>query len=151
MATNTRSVDTSAAGLASLIDAFESQTLPKADWTHEAHVLTALFYVVEAPAPLEKMRVGIQRLNAAHGVVQTESSGYHETITCFYVWALQRYVEMERQQLRVYPGPTAWQLANGALCYATRELPLSYYSRERLLSATARLSFIEPDIHPLSP
>ena len=140
------SEDLSATSLAALFDAFESQQLPKAQWTHEAHVLVALFCVLHSPDPLTRMRVGIKRLNAAHGVANTATSGYHETVTRFYVWLLKRYVAEEQRTL----GPDApiWALARGALLRASRDAPLSYYSKERIYSEAARFAFVAPDLQP---
>lgn len=93
------------------------------------------------------MRSGIQALNAAHGVPTTLERGYHETLTCFYVAVLLRYVQ-ERQQQAGRP-LSVEEMAPGALRHASRELPLSYYSRELLFSAAARLGRVEPDLRPL--
>lgn len=38
------------------------------------------------------MRIGIHRLNAAHGVVSTPTGGYHETITRAYMHLVGRFV-----------------------------------------------------------
>lgn len=135
------------ASITRLIDEFEARTLPKERWTHEAHVLVALGYVTAGPDPLERMRSGILALNAAHGVPTTLERGYHETLTCFYVAVLLRYVQ-ERQQQAGRP-LSVDELAPGALRRASRELPLSYYSRELLFSAAARVGRVEPDLRPL--
>jgi hypothetical protein len=70
-----------------LVARFEDGTLPKAEWTHRAHLAVALWYGTRLPfeEALVAMRDGIQRNNAAHGVVTTPTGGYHETITRFYM------------------------------------------------------------------
>lgn len=133
--------------IARLIGEFEARTLPKERWTHEAHVLVALGYVVADRDPLERMRSGIQALNAAHGVPTTLERGYHETLTCFYVAILMRYVQ--EQEERAKRRLSVEDLAPGALRHASRELPLSYYSRELLFSAAARFGRVDPDLRPL--
>lgn len=135
------------ASIARLISEFEARTLPKEHWTHEAHVLVALGYVVAVPDPLERMRSGIQALNAAHGVPTTLERGYHETLTHFYVGILRRYVK--EQEERAGRRLSVAELAPGALRHASRELPLSYYSRELLFSAAARFGYVEPDLRPI--
>jgi hypothetical protein len=140
-------VDTSEAGIFALVVAFDTQQLPKTQWTHETHLLVALYFVYHDPAPLERMRAGIQRLNAAHSVATTPTGGYHETLTRFYLWALQQYVTEGRQRLG--QGVTLTELAAGVLHRVTRELPLLYYSMDRLHSPEARCSWVEPDLRPL--
>jgi hypothetical protein len=63
--------------------AFEGGTLPKARWTHGAHLLTGACYVQAfgEAAAIERMRICVCRYNEAVGGKNTETSGYHETIT----------------------------------------------------------------------
>jgi hypothetical protein len=129
-----------------LVDAFERGTLPRARWTHGAHVAVALWYLVwYGPGDAtDRVRAAIQRYNAAHGVVQTPTGGYHETLTRFYMWAVRRH--LTRAPLE---GSLA-DLANGAVAaLADRTLPLDYWSRDRLLSWEARTRWVEPDLRPL--
>src|SRR5260370_28612552 len=67
--------------------AFEGCTLPKERWTHGAHLLTGACYVhgLGQAAALEKMRVCVRRYNESVGGKNTESSGYHETITVMWI------------------------------------------------------------------
>ncbi|HEX8179236.1 MAG TPA: hypothetical protein VF525_06785 [Pyrinomonadaceae bacterium] len=129
-----------------LVNEFEACTLARERWTHEAHLTVALWYLVrygEAEATA-LIRVGIQRYNQACGVAQTEAGGYHETITLFYVRVLSRYVASAR------PRASLAELADGLMtACGDRALPFAYYSRERLLSWTARTSWVEPDLKPL--
>ncbi len=142
--------DTSDAGLSALLAGFESGTIAEAEWTHAAHVLVGLQYAMASADPLTRMREGIHRLLAALGIVTSEVRGYHETITHCYIAALCEYVQNERlrsPELSLRPS----QLAEGALALATRELPLSYYSKDRLFSKEARFGFVPPDLRPLPP
>jgi hypothetical protein len=68
---------------ATLWEHFHSCTLPRDAWTHRAHVRMAWMYrrrhaLDEAHVLL---RIGIVKLNASHGLVETVLRGYHETIT----------------------------------------------------------------------
>lgn len=69
------------------IAAFEGCTLPKERWTHGAHLLTGACYVHELgrDAALERMRVCVRRYNESVGGKNTETSGYHETITAMWI------------------------------------------------------------------
>jgi hypothetical protein len=128
------------------VAAFESLALPRAEWTHRAHLTVAAWYVMwyGPDAALERVREGIGRYNAANGVVQTPTGGYHETLTRFYVRLVARAVE------RAGLAGSLAQLVNRVVDECQdREIPFAYYSRERLESWTARTSWIEPDLAAL--
>jgi hypothetical protein len=67
--------------------AFEDGTLPKERWTHAAHVLTGACYVhrLGAEAATGWMRERVAAYNVAVGGKNTATSGYHETITVFWI------------------------------------------------------------------
>ena len=73
---------------------FASCTLPKEEWTHQAHLTVGMWHVERygADAALERLRTGIRRLNDSHGTPNTESRGYHETITRAYVMVLAEFL-----------------------------------------------------------
>ena len=118
-----------------LVERFAEATLPHAEWTHRAHLTVALWYASQYPPAeaLERMRAGILRLNAAHGVVTTPTRGYHETITRFYMHVVSRHVARERSA-----GDWAERANRFVARYGSRELPLAHYSEARLKSAEAR-------------
>src|SRR3954453_21824512 len=67
-----------------LWEAFATSSLPGNLWTHEAHVRTAWLFLQRNRGLDEAhllMRIGIVRLNAFHGLVETPARGYHETLT----------------------------------------------------------------------
>lgn len=71
------------------IDTWERGALPKAAWTHAAHVAVGACYAVRHGADaLAHTRAGILRHNAAVGTPNTDTSGYHETLTRFWVEVL---------------------------------------------------------------
>ncbi|HZS60383.1 MAG TPA: hypothetical protein VFA43_14010 [Gemmatimonadaceae bacterium] len=129
-----------------LIAAFESHELPHADWTHRAHLTVAAWYVLwyGPDAALDHVRDGIRAHNAAHGIVQTPTGGYHETITRFYVWLVSRAVR------RSGVSASLGDIVNRVVDECTdREIPYGYYSRERLMSGDARRGWVEPDLAAL--
>lgn len=66
---------------------FEAGTLTKEEWTHAAHLRMAAWYVWNY-SPLEagvRIRAGIRHLNECLGGQNTEDSGYHETLTEFWI------------------------------------------------------------------
>jgi hypothetical protein len=128
-----------------LIAAFNSCTLPRCEWNHAAHLTVALWYLThyEEIEAVNRIRESIQRYNAAMGIKTTKDSGYHETLTLF-------WIEIVRCYLLDKAGNTSiLQLANRLInCYGDKNLPLQYYSRDLLMSGKARTSWIQPDLKP---
>jgi len=69
------------------IAAFEAGTLPKEQWTHAAHILTGACYVhaLGEAAAIDRMRDRVSAFNLAVGGQNTPTSGYHETVTVFWI------------------------------------------------------------------
>ena len=129
-----------------LVREFEACTLPRAEWTHQAHLVVALWYLVryEEALATQLIREGIKRYNHAYGVEMTRTGGYHETITLFYVRVIRRFLSAANSDC------TLAALANSLVnVYGDKHLPLEYYSRERLMSWEARTGWLEPDVKPL--
>jgi ribosomal-protein-alanine N-acetyltransferase len=132
------------AALPELVDGFERQTLPLSQWNHKTHLEVALWYLLrhDWSMALLKMRNGILAYNWIWGRANTASSGYHETLTQFWLRILQSFLEKH---------PTNWPYSQhcDALwmsAISNEELPLDYYSRDRLYSVKARAEWIEPDL-----
>jgi hypothetical protein len=86
------------------------------------------------------MRDGIYWLNDSHGTPNTDDSGYHETITVFWLQTVAQFLFDNRHNDSVA------FLANKLVAsYNDARLPLTVYTRERLFSPEARLRFVEPD------
>jgi hypothetical protein len=121
--------------------AFENGTVSPAEFGHVAHVRVAWVYLREAPSAEEalvRMRDAIRRFAAAAGASQK----YHETLTVVWMKLLADV------QARGASGELAGVLsAHPAL--ADKDLPLRYYSQERLFSDEARTAWVEPDRLPL--
>lgn len=66
---------------------FRSGTFPIAWWTHGAHVAMAatLLWESSVPRALADIREAIRHYNVSQGGQNTESSGYHETLTRLWV------------------------------------------------------------------
>jgi hypothetical protein len=128
----------------SFIVAFEARTLPKPRWTHQAHLVVALWYSLrhKADDALTIVRANIRHYNEAVGTENTETSGYHETITVFYMWAVRKFIA------DASPEASLVELANSLICgkCAARSFPFEYYSRDLLLSTEARMKWVEPDL-----
>ena len=77
----------SADALDAFMDAFRSGTFPIAWWTHGAHVAMAAAVLWDAPVQraLNEIRAAIRLYNESQGGQNTESSGYHETLTRLWI------------------------------------------------------------------
>jgi hypothetical protein len=130
----------------SLVRGFEACTLSRSEWTHQAHLTVALWYLVHCSGreATARIRYGIKRYNAANGVQTTRDGGYHETITLFWICVVSKYV------LLADAGCSFVELANGLIArYSDGRFPFEHYSRELLMSWRARTSWVEPDLKPL--
>ena len=128
-----------------LVLAFESCTLPREAWNHRAHLTVGLWYLAKHERALATnlIRESIQKYNHACGIIQTKDSGYHETITLFYVWLVSKYLSSATESSLV-------ELVNRLLdTYGDKRFPLEYYSEEKLMSWEARAGWVEPDLKPL--
>jgi hypothetical protein len=124
-----------------LVAGFEDGTLPKSEWTHQAH-MTVAFWNLSKYSESEatnRIRDGIKKYNEAVGTLNTETSGYHETITIFWIWAVRRF--MLNRSLVV----STLEKINLLLASHDKNFPLEYYSKELLMSCDARREWREPD------
>lgn len=124
------------------------RSLARAEWTHEAHLAATACLLVEYPdfLPERDMPGTIARYNEAVGGVNSDTEGYHETITQVYIRGL-------RVHLAEHPGGTLVERVNALLASwrGRRDYPLRFYSSELLFSVAARRSMVEPDLAPLEP
>jgi hypothetical protein len=122
-------------------------TLPKAEWTHEAHLATCLWIVTERPEIDPETALGalIRRYNVATGGVNDDTQGYHETMTRCFIHAVRRHLA-ERNENTLSGRVNALLLSP----YGRRDWPLQHYTRETLFSVAARRSFVAPDLKPFA-
>jgi hypothetical protein len=126
---------------------FTDRSLPKAEWTHAAHLAVGLWHVREfgAAEALLRLRKGIRELNESHGNANTADGGYHETITRAYVELLAQFASRfpyQTSEIQILPALLASPLAD-------RKALLAFYSRDRLFSTAARLDWLPPDLSSL--
>src|SRR3954468_2222132 len=71
-----------------------ARTLPKPEWTHEAHLATTLWLIVERPdiVPERDLPHLIRAYNESTGGVNSDTEGYHETIPQSFVRAIRLYL-----------------------------------------------------------
>ena len=129
-----------------LIAGFLACDLPRAAWTHHAHLQVGLWHVQQfgADEAMVRLRDGIRRLNESFGNANTDTDGYHESITRFYVVVLANFLASSP------PGASPAVLADDFIArHPHSNLPLEYYSRELLFSVRARREWVEPNLQPL--
>jgi hypothetical protein len=135
---------TSDAEVAHIGEGLLACSLPRSQWTHEAHLAATTYLLLRrSEVDLDHALPGlIRRYNESVGGVNSDSEGYHETITRVYLHGVRLFLsEADLQE-------PLWKLVNALLLspMGMRDWPLRFYSRGRLLSVEARLKFVTPDI-----
>jgi hypothetical protein len=128
------------------IDAFEGCTLPKEEWTHGAHLLTGACYVhrLGEAAALERMRECLRRYNVSVGGKNTDTGGYHETITAMWIKLLERLLEESGTMDRAAFAAVAVERFE-----PQREILREYYDFDLVGSTEARRKWVEPTLRSL--
>jgi hypothetical protein len=121
------------------------RSLPKAEWTHAAH-FAAAFWLLRRP-DMDAMRVMpglIRAYNEGTGVPNTDTSGYHETITLGSLRSARAWLAA-RNDRKLH------EALNELLAseYGRSDWLLAYWSKPLLFSVTARATWVEPDLRPL--
>jgi hypothetical protein len=126
---------------------FLARDLPKQEWTHEAHLATTAWLLLKRPdIDVDKELPDlIRRYNESVGGVNSDSEGYHETITRAFLAGIRLFLSEADVTEPLH------ELVNELLLspMGSRDWPLRFYSRERLLSVEARRNFVTPDIAAL--
>jgi hypothetical protein len=127
--------------------AFIERALPKPEWTHAGHFAAVLYLLRHRPdwdvsAALPPL---IRAYNEATGVANTDSGGYHETIT-------QASIRAARHVLNAHgPDVPLHRVVNTLLEseMGRSDWLLRYWSRATLFSVAARRHWVAPDLAPL--
>ena len=121
-----------------------ARTLSREEWTHEAHLAATTYLLLRrSDVDLEAELPGIiRRFNESVGGVNSDTEGYHETITRVFLRGVRLFLE------EADPSEPLHELVNELLLspMGRRDWPLRFYSRERLMSRDARRAFIPPDL-----
>ena len=123
------------------------QTLLKSEWTHEGHFATALWLLRHRPdlTRPDEIRHLIMRFNDVSGTINSDTSGYHHTITvaslrgasdCLHRLGPDVLLHQALQVIMTSPlGRSDWLLV--------------HWMHETLFSVAARKKWVEPDLIPL--
>lgn len=121
------------------------RTLPKPEWTHAAHFAAAFWVLRRSGMHAERdMPKLIRAYNLATGVANTDSSGYHETITLASLRAARHWLEKS-------PDKPLHEALNELLAspYGRSDWLLEYWSKPVLFSVMARRAWIDPNLKAL--
>ena len=126
---------------------FLDRSLPKREWTHAAHFAAALWLMrhrldLDTASEMPDL---IRAYNEATGGANTDTEGYHETIT-------QASLRAARAFLARYPTQRPLHEIANALMASELGRPdwlLRHWSRPVLFSTAARRGWVDPDLRVL--
>jgi hypothetical protein len=138
---------TSDAEIEHLGEGILARALKREEWTHEAHLAATTYLLLKRPdvdldAQLPEL---IRRFNESVGGVNSDTEGYHETITRVFLRGVRLFLSEADLKEPLH------ELVNELLLspMGRRDWPLRFYSPARLFSVEARRHFVEPDIAAL--
>jgi hypothetical protein len=121
------------------------RSLPKTEWTHAAHFAAAFWLLrrsdMDAIRDMPKL---IRAYNEATGVPNTDTGGYHETITLGSLRAARAWLA-NRPNVALHEALEELLTSE----YGRPDWPLVYWSKAVLFSVAARRAWLEPDLQPL--
>lgn len=117
--------------------------LPRAEWTHEAHLAACLWLLRErSDIKLEQQLPDIIRsYNESVGGVNDDAQGYHETLTQFYISTVKAH-DGEQAELDLLDSVNLLLRSHRG----KRDWPLRFYSKDVLFSIRARRELVPPDL-----
>ena len=135
---------TSDAEIAHLGEGLLARTLARAEWTHEAHLAATTYLLLRRPdVDLDKELPGIIRgFNESVGGVNSDTEGYHDTITRTFLHGVRLFLEEADKRAPLH------EIVNDLLLspMGRRDWPLRFYSPKLLFSVEARKQFVPPDV-----
>ena len=131
------------AGARRILGGVAARTLPRPEWTHQAHLVFATALLADRGLAIaERDAPGLIRAyNESVGGVNDDTQGYHHTITLLFLRHISAFLapfadeSVGRRATRLLASPLA-----------ATDYPLAFYSRERLFSVEARRGWVEPDL-----
>lgn len=129
-----------------IVKGFIDGTLPKTEWTHHAHLIICVHHLrtFEFYEATLMIKLGIIKYNDAIGLKNTIDRGYHETMTLFWIWVVDAFLEDHQER-------TIEEQINVLVDspFSKKYLPFFFYSEDHIFSKEARTKWVEPDQRPL--
>jgi len=126
---------------------WERGVLPRSRWNHVAHITIIAYYAFDCECDSERsyqrMKVGILSYNRSVGIRNTEDSGYHETLTCFWTNLVSSFVRDGQFSSHL-------EAVRGAVKAfgSERDYYRWYYSFDVKGDRRSRREFVAPDRRP---
>ena len=124
-----------------------ARSLPRDEWTHEAHLATTTYLLLRRPdIDVDRQLPDfIRRYNESVGGVNDDTQGYHETITRLFLHGVRLFLAEANLKEPLHA------LVNELLLspMGRRDWPLRFYSPGLLFSVEARRNFVPPDLAAL--
>jgi len=132
-----------------IYDGIIERNLPKAEWTHGAHLRAGTALIIKRGIKKAELKMPdiIRNYNIACGVKNTATDGYHHTITLSYLRIIAKFLNDS------FKPPIDLGMAASAVLASEISDPkylLGYYSRDLLFSVKARKEWQAPDLRDLS-
>lgn len=122
-------------------------SLPKAEWTHQAHFAAALWLLRHQKGfdPARDMPGIIRAYNDATNTPNTDTDGYHHSITLASMAAAAAALD-------AMPGAPLSDVLASLMAGPLGQSGwlLAYWRRETLFSVAARRGWVAPDLAPLA-
>ena len=138
---------TNDAAIVHLGEGLIARSLERSEWTHEAHLAATTYLLLNRPdIDLDRELPGLIRsFNESVGGVNSDSEGYHDTITRAFLHGVRLFLfEADRSE-------PLHELVDDLLLspMGRRDWPLRFWSKDRLMSVEARRGFVAPDLRAL--
>lgn len=117
-------------------------------WTHEAHfvVATRLLFEHGFATTMPMMRELIKANNVNMGITNSDTGGYHETLTCFYLENIQKILKskLPKDQMAAVACVLQSEIID-------KNYPLKFYDKGDLFSVNARKEHHKPALQAWFP
>lgn len=125
-----------------LVRQFEEEKLHKSYWTHSAHLAVCIWYVWHYPIEElpDKLRTNIKKYNLSVGGKNTDTAGYHETITMFWICDAKEFIESND-----FENPKEALDAMLATDRSKSDYVSGFYSKDLIKTVKARKRWVSPD------
>jgi hypothetical protein len=120
------------------IGQLEDCTLPRTKWTHDMHLVTAMYVVLSyGKQALPEMKKRIWQYNDVMGK-GNDGTGYHDTLTVFWLWAVRQFL-LENNIVSFSEHAIEKLLAETAL--KNRKIAEDYYEEVDLFLTRRRFTY----------
>ncbi len=144
--TDYRATFNSDAELKYIADGIRNLTLPKSEWTHAGHFAAAIWLLCEEGfEAYRELPDVILAYNVSVGGENSDTDGYHETITQASLMAADSMIEDAGENEALHSIHARLMASD----YGRPEWMLKYWSEPCLFSVAARRAWIDPDIMDL--